>query len=487
MKISFSLVLVLITAGTGGWQQTVDAAAVDAVTPMRKQQLTQHPRVQVDGGRRAHLYGYRFTPLKDGRITHLGGRFKGSKTVVLIDNEKQRVIGRANVKATRGGWTYEPLGRGSVKVTAGRLYSVAARMGAHNSGSMIRGVDFPFRQGQVLVLGGQQGVSARASDRNWILKLKSNDSGLVKGLVDVRFVTAGGAGSSSGSSSGGGSGSSGSSSSGSSGGSSSGGRISYEQRGDRLFVSSTKAPTWKVEFAIGSGAPGGGTAIGLYVPATSSNSVVERAPFRNCCSGLGLDNLEWRHRPFGGGSGTRAALGYTAQVGSVRYLERSNRRLVFELTGSWTGVSRFTRRTTVTPDGFSTALSAAYSGTTGMDSMWWLIAMFHDRSLDSGRVTIQDGDTGPVTLRKTTVGTPLPSGISMPYTINYPLAGKNHTVSMTMNTLADGSGAGRFYEYFDRGNVHNIPIGPYYLIYPRWTSVFARRTYDFRYSWKLSR
>lgn len=487
MKISFSCIAIVVTVVMGGWQQLVQAASVDAVTPMRKQQLTQHPVVQADSGRRAHLYGYRFTPLKDGRITHLGGRFKGTKTVVLIDNEKQRVIGRANIKSTRGGWTYEPLGRGSVKVTAGRLYSVAARMGAHNSGSMIRGVDFPFKQGQVLVLGGQQGVSARATDTFWIQKLRSNDSGLVKGLVDVRFVTAGSAGSSSSSSSGGSS-SSGSSGSGSSSGSSSGsGRISYEQRGDRLFVTSTKPPTWKVEFAIGSGAPGGGTAVGLYIPASSSRSVVERTPFRNCCSGLGLDNLEWRHRPFGGSGGTRSALGHTAQVGSVRYITRNNRQLVFELTGSWTGVSRFTRRTTVTPDGFSTSLSAAYSGTTGMDSMWWLIAMFHDRDLVSNSVTIQDRDTGPVGLRKTTAGTSLPSGITMPYTINYPLAGRNHTVSMTMNTLADGSGAGRFYEYFDHGNPHNIPIGPYYVIYPRWTSVFARRTYDFRYSWKLAR
>jgi len=446
-------------------------AAANGRTPLRTRQTSDYPRISRDGGRGGHLYGYRFLVLKNQRITHLGGRFSGLKTVVLIDNQTRRVIAHADVRGSAQNWKYAPITRSSVRVVEGRSYTVAVRMGEKNTGTAIRAVDFPFRQGDVVVIESLHGYSRVSNFHKWSQKLASTNSKVMKGLVDIRYAADGGSSSSSGSSS----------------GSSGPGTISWQQQGERLTVSSTRPPTWKLEFAIGSGAPGGGTATGLYIPASSSRSVVEGTPFRNCCSGLGLDNLEWRWRPFGSGNGTRSALGHSSRIGGFRYLTRSNKKLEFEITGSWDGVSRFVRRTTVTPDGYSTALSAAYSGTTGKDSMWWLIAMFHDSELISDRVTIQDRDTAPIGLGKTSAGTPLPSSISYPYTINYPLSGRNHTISLTMTTLADGGGGGRFYEYFDRGNPHGIPIGPYYVIYPRWTSVFANRTYDFRYSWKLAR
>lgn len=263
-------------------------------------------------------------------------------------------------------------------------------------------------------------------------------------------------------------------------------RIVVRRDGDRLIVISNAQPTWRLVFELGSGAPGGGTATSLYIPSSSDQSVVENRPYMNCCSGLGLDNLEWRWRPFGSGAGTRAALGTSSIVDSVRINSQTDRKIVFTVKGRWSGVSSFTRKTTVNVSGYSSTIDATYAGTTNMDSMWWLIAMFHDDQLKSNEVTITDSNTAPLLLRKTTVGTPIPGAISFPYTINYPLK-NGFDISMTMNRLADDTGNARFYEYFDRGLLHgNINLGPYYLIYPRWTGRHQNRSYSFVYRWKFS-
>jgi len=263
-------------------------------------------------------------------------------------------------------------------------------------------------------------------------------------------------------------------------------KIVVRRSGDRLTVISNAKPTWRVVFELGSGAPGGGTATSLYIPSSSSNSVVENRPYMNCCSGLGLDNLEWRWRPFGSGAGTRAALGTSSIVDSFTINSQTDRKLIFTIKGRFSGVSAFTRRTTVNVQGYSSTIDATYAGTVNQDSMWWLISMFHDDQLKSNEVTISDGNTAPLLLRKTTVGTPIPGAISFPYTINYPLK-NGFDVSMTMTRLADSTGNARFYEYFDRGLLHgSINLGPYYLIYPRWTGRHQNRTYNFVYRWKFS-
>jgi len=263
-------------------------------------------------------------------------------------------------------------------------------------------------------------------------------------------------------------------------------KLIVRRTGDRLVVVSNAQPTWRVVFELGSGAPGGGTATSLYIPSTSTESVVENRPYMNCCSGLGLDNLEWRWRPFGSGAGTRAALGTSSIVDTVTINLQTDRRLVFTVRGRFSGVSAFTRKTTVNVEGYSSTIAATYAGTTNQDSMWWLISMFHDDQLKSNEVTISDGNTAPLLLRKTTVGTPIPGAISFPYTINYPLT-NGFDVSLTMTQLADSTGSARFYEYFDRGLLHgSINLGPYYLIYPRWTGVHQNRTYNFVYRWKFS-
>ncbi len=264
--------------------------------------------------------------------------------------------------------------------------------------------------------------------------------------------------------------------------------LTVVRNGDRLIVSSNAIPTWRVVFEIGSGAPGGGTATSLYIPASSTESVVENRPYMNCCSGLGLDNLEWRWRPFGSGSGTRAALGTSSVVDSFRINSQTSRTLEFTVRGRWDGVSSFERRNSINVKGYTGAISATYSGTTGRDSMWWLIAMFNEKDLKSKNVTIEDANTSPFLLRKTTVGTPLPSSISFPYKINYPLR-SGHGVTLTMTRLADtASGNPRFYEFFDSGFLHgtSVNLGPYFVVYPRWTGVHQNKTYNFNYKWKFT-
>lgn len=264
--------------------------------------------------------------------------------------------------------------------------------------------------------------------------------------------------------------------------------LTVTRNGDRLIVSSNAIPTWRVVFEIGSGAPGGGTATSLYMPASSTSSVVENRPYMNCCSGLGLDNLEWRWRPFGSGAGTRAALGTSSVVSSFRINSQTSRTLEFTVRGRWDGVSSFTRRNSINVKGYSSEVNATYSGTTGRDSMWWLIAMFNEKDLKSKNVTIEDSNTSPFLLRKTTIGTPLPGSISFPYKINYPMR-NGYTVTMTMTRLADSSsGNPRFYEYFDSGFLHgtSVNLGPYYVIYPRWTGVHQNKTYNFNYKWKFT-
>ncbi len=259
------------------------------------------------------------------------------------------------------------------------------------------------------------------------------------------------------------------------------GELSVEQAGDRLFVSSSKPPTWKVQFAIGAGAPGGGTAVGLHIPAQSS-SMVEERPNRACCSGLGLDNLEWRWREFGGTQGTRSSIGYASSVTTFSILENTPQQLVFMLEGSWPGVSYFKRTTTVTVDGYNTVVEADYSGITNKDSMWWISALFHADKLDGDNVTIQDADSGPHPLPYTNGGTKVPQDIWLPYRINYPLQGTSNVAKLTVKHLAEDKGYAYLYEYFNSGP----PVGDYHLVFPRWRGRFENTRYLFEWEWRFT-
>lgn len=261
------------------------------------------------------------------------------------------------------------------------------------------------------------------------------------------------------------------------------GRIIVKQGSNTLTVTSTKAPTWKVIFAIGSGAPGGGTAIAAHIPASDSRSIVEPEPNKGCCSGLGLDNLEWRWRPWGGTNGTRGSAGYTSTVTHFEIIESTSTKLVFRLLGKWDGISHFVRITTVTPDGFTTSVIADYAGTPGQDSMWWILSLFRPDKMDGDNVTVSDDDTSPVRLSYTSGYHPLPSGISLPYNFHFPLTTTGaDEIRLKVMQMAGNDGNPYGYEFFDQGDL----AGDYYLVYPRWIGSLANITYNFKWNWRFT-
>lgn len=65
--------------------------------------------------------GYRFTPIKDGKITKLGGYFNGDKIVYLWDSS-QNLLASASVTSSNN-WSYTAIN--PVAVTAGQTYTVA--------------------------------------------------------------------------------------------------------------------------------------------------------------------------------------------------------------------------------------------------------------------------------------------------------------------------------------------------------------------------
>lgn len=262
------------------------------------------------------------------------------------------------------------------------------------------------------------------------------------------------------------------------------GTLSIKQGSNTLTVTSTKAPTWKIIFATGSGAPGGGTAIAVHIPANDSRSIVEPAINQGCCSALGLDNLEWRWRPWGGYSGTRGSVGYSSTVTRFEITESTSTKLVFKLLGSWDGINHFERITTVTPDGFTTSVSATYAGTPGQDSMWWVMSLFRPDKMDGDNVTVSDDDTSQIRLSYSPGSyRPLPSGISLPYNFHFPLTtNEADEIRLKVIYFAENQGNPNGYEFFDQGT----HAGNYYLFYPRWIGSFANVTYNFKWNWRFT-
>ena len=262
------------------------------------------------------------------------------------------------------------------------------------------------------------------------------------------------------------------------------GQLSAVRNGDTLTVRSSKYPGWRVDFAVGSGAPGGGLATGLYIPAESLESIVEPKPFRSCCSAVGLDNLEWRWREFGGSAGTRASMGLNSEVTSFTLVENTPKKIVFILTGHWPGVSDFLRTTTVTPDGFTTSVQALYSGTTGKDSMWWIISLFHPDKIQADRVTVMDHDTPAVTLNFTPESIrSLPAGITIPYEFEFPLRiPQDISIRLQVVHFAESQGNPNNYEFWNKAPI----LGDNYMFYPRWRGSFRHVLYLFEWSWLIT-
>lgn len=259
--------------------------------------------------------------------------------------------------------------------------------------------------------------------------------------------------------------------------------LSMVRKGDRLIVTSNKAPTWKVTFAIGSGAPGGGTAIAVHVPADDSRSLVEPRPYLNALSGAGLDNIEWRWRPWGGSQGTRGSAAHTSNITEFEIIENTPKRIEFHLEGDWKGISHFNRTTIVTPDGFTTSVRPRYADTPGQDSMWWVMALFHPDKMDGDHVMVSDNDTPPVRLPYSHGAyRPLPPNITLPYNLHFPLTTSSNTIRLKMRHFAETRGNPHGYEFFDQGT----HAGNYYLVYPRWIGSFRNVTYHFEWNWRFT-
>ena len=258
----------------------------------------------------------------------------------------------------------------------------------------------------------------------------------------------------------------------------------YEGTKNRLIIASNMPPTWKVVFAIGGGYPGGGNAIKLYIPSNSNTSVVEGNPGVSCCSGLGLGNLEWRWRPWGGTNGTRASLGLSSSISHYKITERHSDRLTFEMSGKFSGVSNFTRTTTVTPRGFTTNVVAKYAGTTGKDSMWWLPTALNPSRVNGDKISVKNADGSTSRMYYTTPRGSKMTRLVLPYEFTFPLFHpSNHSIKMKVKKLAEGGGGNpNNYEFFHKD--HNRGV---HLFYPRWNGSFGHTNYTFLWEWEFAK
>ncbi len=259
--------------------------------------------------------------------------------------------------------------------------------------------------------------------------------------------------------------------------------ITTSQTSDRIMVTSTAPPTWKLEIATtasaSSSSPGGGTAIALHVPA-GGGSLVDPDP-NFCCSAKGLDNLEWRYVPSGTTTGVRSDMARHAEISKLDVLTNTPSMLELRIEGSWPGVSSYVREITVTPDGYSTEMDVTYDGVTGNKSMWWMMSLFHSDKVDGETVRISDIDTSWITLpQEKECVCPVPSEISFPYRISFPLkAPAGQSIVLQVDQFADTSQSSRNYELWPEEQ-------GYYFFFPRWVSVFQKTTYHFEWSWRFT-
>jgi len=97
-----------------------------------------------------YTMGYRFTPVRDGRITMLGGYFNGTKTVSLWDSSGTKLTS-ATVTSSNN-WSYTDIT--PVYVTAGQTYTVGVYLAGYG-GSRRSGVQpaFPRTHGDITIQG----------------------------------------------------------------------------------------------------------------------------------------------------------------------------------------------------------------------------------------------------------------------------------------------------------------------------------------------
>lgn len=123
--------------------------------------------------------GYHFTPLKNGRITKLGGKFNGTFLIILCNRKTGVHLARTNITATNE-WVYITVP--SVSVQAGTNYTLAVN--TYTTNNMISGrsgtQNFPRTYGDIRIDGGgfyPGAMIPTATYSNWIY-----------GMPDIEFI-----------------------------------------------------------------------------------------------------------------------------------------------------------------------------------------------------------------------------------------------------------------------------------------------------------
>ncbi len=128
--------------------------------------------------------GYHFTPLVDGTVSALGGRFNGLKTVRLFDDATGTLLASAIVPSPNT-WSYTPIT--PVPVRAGSTYTVAVYLaGTGGVSSSLLGQRFPLTVGDI-----QIESATDISTKNHATARPTNKRTLrLTGEADIRFVPA---------------------------------------------------------------------------------------------------------------------------------------------------------------------------------------------------------------------------------------------------------------------------------------------------------
>ncbi len=137
-------------------------------------------------GQSDQVFGFRFQPLRNGRVTSLSGRFSGAKTVVLADVSRN-VLATRTVTGNVFGWSGTSLGAG-IPVQANRSYIVAVKVARNWSSSLVWGVNMPFTRGDVQVLNAVAGRSGSSNPATWIRSIQPNTQPMLRGMVDIEFT-----------------------------------------------------------------------------------------------------------------------------------------------------------------------------------------------------------------------------------------------------------------------------------------------------------
>ncbi|HSV43157.1 MAG TPA: DUF4082 domain-containing protein, partial [Candidatus Bathyarchaeia archaeon] len=75
--------------------------------------------------------GYRFKPVKNGKIVKLGGYFTGTRVVKVWDASTKQLLASATVTGQNGQWVYSDIT--PLSVTAGTTYTIGVYMDAAGS------------------------------------------------------------------------------------------------------------------------------------------------------------------------------------------------------------------------------------------------------------------------------------------------------------------------------------------------------------------